>query len=346
MTAATASTLHGLPEAFGGGLHEVAPGTFAWLQPNGDWGESNAGLIVGDGAAALVDTAWDLPRTRTLLDDVRGATDHPLTHLLLTHTDGDHVFGAQLVPEAQMWCTAAAAAELAHEDPAGLHRSWLGARLLARAAVGAPRQFGRYVDWMLGPFDLRGIRVRQPDHTFTAQQEVEIGGRTAILSPLGPAHTAGDATVYLPDEQVLFAGDLLFVGVTPNGWAGDLAQWRRALDEIGQLAPRTIVPGHGPISGVDEIALLDRYWAWITDAATKLLAAGHSVDETAYRLVTSDEFAASPWGSWACPERTVCNVLVIDRARQGKPTAIGHRERPLVLWKVARLAQRLGWQPT
>ncbi len=199
---------------------------------------------------------------------------------------------------------------------------------------------------MLGPFDLRGITIRQPDRTFAEATELSIGGRTVLLRPLGPAHTAGDATVYLPDEQVLYAGDLLFTGVTPNGWAGNLSQWRQALDQIGQLAPRVIVPGHGPISGLAEVEQLDRYWAWITEAATALLQGGHSVDETAYRLVTSDAFAAAPWGSWACPERTVCNVLVIDRARRGLSTQIGHRERPLVLWKVARLAQRLGWQPS
>src|SRR3954452_2564230 len=58
------TTLFGQPAAFEGGLHEVAAGTFAWLQPNGDLGESNAGLIVGAGASTLVDTLWDVPLTR------------------------------------------------------------------------------------------------------------------------------------------------------------------------------------------------------------------------------------------------------------------------------------------
>jgi cyclase len=335
-------TLHGRTARFGGGLTEVAPQTYAWLQPDGDWGESNAGLIVGDGESALIDTAWDLPLTRQLLRDVRPVTERaPIARLLLTHADGDHVHGAQLLPEAELIASQAAADELAHEDPAGLHRSWHGARLLGQIGIGAPRRFGQYVDWMLGPFDFRSITIRQPDRTFASSVDLQIGGRPIEFRRLGPAHTAGDAIIHLPDARTVFAGDLLFTGVTPNGWAGDLDQWRRALAAIAALDPAVIVPGHGPVSDVRDLERLDEYWAWLQSAATSHLAAGMSVDDTAFALVASDEFRAAPWGSWSCPERTVCNVLVIDRARRGRPTAISHRERPLVLWRVAALAHRL-----
>lgn len=335
-------TLHDAARAYGSGLVEVAPGAYAWLHPNGDWGESNAGLIVGDRASALIDTAWDLRLTRELLADVADATaDAPIKHLLLTHADGDHAFGAQLLHGAELIASAHAAEELAHEHPAALHRSLLGARLLAGLGIGAPRRFGAYVRWMLGPFDFRGITVRRPDRTFHDRHELSIGGRTVRVRHLGPAHTAGDTIVHLPDARTVFAGDLLFTGVTPNGWAGDIDQWRAALDHIAALAPVAIVPGHGPVSDLVDVERLDRYWAWIQERATGLLAAGHSVDEAAFRLVRSDEFRAAPWATWTCPERTVCNVIVVDRARRGLPTAITVRERPRVLWRVAALAHRL-----
>src|SRR5215208_2892763 len=63
-------TLFGKPARFEGGLHEVGPGVFAWLQPNGEWGESNAGLVVGAGEALLVDTLWDPRLTRRILDAI------------------------------------------------------------------------------------------------------------------------------------------------------------------------------------------------------------------------------------------------------------------------------------
>jgi glyoxylase-like metal-dependent hydrolase (beta-lactamase superfamily II) len=341
--AAGAATLHGAAPTFASGLVEVAPGAYAWLHPNGDWGESNAGLIVGDRASALIDTAWDLRLTRRLLGDVEAVTtDAPIRHLLLTHADGDHAFGAELVHGAELIASREAAAELAHEHPGALHRSALGARLLARVGLGAPRRFGAYVHWMLGAFDFRGITVRRPDRTFHDTLELTVGGRVVRLRRLGPAHTAGDTIVHLPETRTVFAGDLLFSGVTPNGWAGEIDRWREAIAEIAALAPAAIVPGHGPVSDLADLERLDRYWAWIQERGAALLAAGHSVDETAYRLVTSEEFAAAPWGTWTCPERTVCNVIVVDRARRGLPTAIGVRERPQVLWRVAALAHRLG----
>ncbi len=161
------------------------------------------------------------------------------------------------------------------------------------------------------------------------------------LRRLGPAHTAGDTVVHIPHARTVFAGDLLFTGVTPNSWSGSVASWRAALDEIAALDPDVIVPGHGPLSTIDDLVQLDRYWGWLDDAARRELAAGASIDETARRIVLSDAFRAEPWSRWACPERTVLNVAIIDRERRGVATAIGHGERPRLMWKVARLAATL-----
>jgi len=91
VTASRATSLFGRPAAFEGGLHEVAPHTFAWLQPNGDLGESNAGLVAGGGESLLVDTLWDVRLTRRMLDAMRTETAAaPITHLVNTHSDGDH----------------------------------------------------------------------------------------------------------------------------------------------------------------------------------------------------------------------------------------------------------------
>lgn len=335
-------TLHGAPAQFAGGLREVAPGIHAWMLPNGSWSENNCGLVVGDGASMLIDTTWDLRFTRRLLDDVRTATaSAPITHLLVTHADGDHVNGAQLLPDATLIAAEAALDELGHEHPGGLHRSRLGAGLLARVGIGAPRRFGAYVHGMMEPFDFRGIRIRQPDRTFRGSLELEVGGWDLRLVHLGPAHTAGDTIVHVPDASTLFAGDLLFTGVTPNSWSGDFDGWRRALDAIAALEPEAIVPGHGPVSDLDDVDRLDRYFSWLQRHATQLLAAGFSVDETALKLTTSDEFRAAPWSAWLCPERTVANVLSIDRSRRGRSPVISHRERPRVMWQIAHLAHRL-----
>ena len=89
-------TLLGKPARFPRGLQQVGEGVFAWLQPNGEWGESNAGVVVGDGEALLIDTLFDLRLTQRMLDAVAERVHVPIRTLVNTHSDGDHVFGNQL----------------------------------------------------------------------------------------------------------------------------------------------------------------------------------------------------------------------------------------------------------
>jgi cyclase len=334
-------TLHGTPARFTGGMTQVAHNTWAWLQPNGDWSESNAGLIAGEGSAALIDTAWDLSLTRRILDAAERVTSAPIEKLIVTHADGDHIYGCQLLPNAQMIAAAEAVREIEEENPRGMQLSHLGCRLLRTVGIGPLRRFGAFVAAMFDPFDFRNITVRMPDTTFRGQMDLDIGGRAIELRHLGPAHTAGDAIVRVADVETVFAGDLVFIGVTPNSWTGPVAGLRRALDAIMRLSPRIVVPGHGPVTDVAGVAELDRYWSWLEREALRLLNAGHSVDETAERIVLGDGFAAEPWGSWSCAERTVLNVVLIDRARRGISTAISHNERARMMWSVSRLHAKL-----
>ena len=105
------ATLFGDPESYAAGLMQVAPGIHAWLQPNGAWGESNAGLIVGAGESLLIDTLWDLALTGRMLDAMEPLTDEaPIRTLVNTHGDGDHWWGNELVGAQEIISTEAAAA--------------------------------------------------------------------------------------------------------------------------------------------------------------------------------------------------------------------------------------------
>jgi len=79
-------TLLGSPARFEGGLHEVAPDTYAWLQPNGGWGESNAGLVAGEHAAALIDTLWDVRLTARMLGAVKDRVSAPIETVINTRS--------------------------------------------------------------------------------------------------------------------------------------------------------------------------------------------------------------------------------------------------------------------
>ena len=80
------------------GLRDLGLGCSAWMQPDGGWGWSNAGLVIGSGVSLWVDTLFDLSCTREMLDRMAAVTEgHPITTVVNTHSDGDHYFGNQVL---------------------------------------------------------------------------------------------------------------------------------------------------------------------------------------------------------------------------------------------------------
>jgi glyoxylase-like metal-dependent hydrolase (beta-lactamase superfamily II) len=198
-------------------------------------GYSNSGLVAGDEASLVVDTLFDLRMTGELLAAIAPiVTDHPLQLAVNTHANGDHTFGNVLLPgDTSIWASAATAAEFDQHPP----------EAMAAAQRGDP--LGR-----LNVFDFDDIELRWPDKTFSGTTEVDVGGRAVELIEVGPAHTAGDVVVHVPDAGVVFAGDVLFIGVAPMMWAGPVGNCIAAIDRICSLQPRLVVPGHGPVTDV------------------------------------------------------------------------------------------------
>ena len=105
--------------AYERGLHELGDGLYAYLQPDGGWGWSNAGLITAGGTSLLVDTLFDLNLTRDMLDAMAPVTDaNPIAQAFNTHGNGDHWFGNALLPDGIPIVASAAAIEDMHAAPA------------------------------------------------------------------------------------------------------------------------------------------------------------------------------------------------------------------------------------
>src|SRR5207244_3678557 len=125
------------------------------------------------------------------------------------------------------------------------------------------RELGGYIEAMLAPYDFSDVRLTPPTRGFSGGLVGEAGGREVRLIEVGPAHTAGDLIVHVPDARVVFAADVLFIGVVPVMWAGPTSNWIAALDRILSLNPAVIVPGHGPLCGPAEAEALRDYLAWV-----------------------------------------------------------------------------------
>ncbi len=336
-------SLLGSPARFEGGLHEVAEGVLAWLQPNGDWGESNAAVVVGEGEALLVDTLWTPALTRRMLDEVRQRVPVPIRMVVNTHSDGDHTWGNQLLAEAEIVATRRAAGIVREEGPAPLRRLRTVAPLVGRLPrVGS---FGAYMAWMLGPYEFGEVEVHAPAREFEDKLELEVGGRRVRLYEVGPAHTPGDLIVHVPDARTVIAGDVMFAGVHPVMWAGPTSNWIAALDRIVALDPQLVLPGHGPAGDTAPVRVLRDYLGWLEDAALARLGAGASPQAIALELAQSQEFGAAPWGQWLGPERMVITVATVERHRRGSSEAVSARERAQLFGQVAAVAHELRGRP-
>lgn len=338
--------LHPGEPRFAGGLTELGPGVHGWLQPNGLLGESNAGLVIGDGASLLVDTLWDRRLTRLMLAAFAPLVEKaPITTVVNTHSDGDHWWGNQEVPVADILTTDAAAAVMAHQSPAEMKRF----RALARAMRLAGRvradvaAMAAYVTEALRPFAFDEVRLVPPTRTFSGELELEAGGRKVRLIEVGPAHTEGDLIVWVPDAKVAIAADILFIGVTPIMWAGPLENWIAALERLLALGAERFVPGHGPVCGPAEVERLVDYWRRLDGAARERLEAGRSPVETARELVLGGELAEY---GWLAPERALVSVGTIDAHRRGAAGPRSPRELVTAFCRMALLARDLERQPS
>jgi glyoxylase-like metal-dependent hydrolase (beta-lactamase superfamily II) len=282
------------------GLHELGDGLHAWLQPDGGWGWSNAGLVCGEGESLLVDTLFDPDLTASMLAAMGPlVAQAPLVSLVNTHANGDHCYGNGLVPGTPSITSAAAAEEMEAVPPSLLH-------LLVTAELGDPVLEG-YLRDAFGPFRFDGVEVPAPDRTFSGRLSMRVGGVEVELLELGPAHTAGDVVVHVPSSATAFVGDLAFVGGTPLVWAGPISGWLAAIEVVVGLGVRTVVPGHGPVCGTEELEDVAGYLSMVDREATARFEAGMSAEDAARDI---DLGGYAEWGAW---ERIVVNVDTVYR---------------------------------
>ncbi|WP_223184441.1 MBL fold metallo-hydrolase [Streptomyces sp. CBMA152] len=259
---------------------EVADGVHAYIQEPGGWCLNNAGVLLdGNRGPVVVDTAATEARALALRAEIGKLTARPPRLLVNTHFHGDHCFGNALVAGPE---TTILAHELARVEMAGAGLGLMG--------------LWPDVEW-------GGIELRLPDQTYDGGRMVlHLGTRTVELLYVGPAHTTNDTVVWLPEERVLFAGDVLMPGCTPFLLMGSLHGYLRTIERLRALGPRVIVGGHGPVCGPEILDETAGYLRWLRRTAEETLAAGLDPIEAALGL------GSHPYVEWQDPERLVGNL--------------------------------------
>ena len=261
------------------GLHDLGGGIYAYLQPNGGWGWNNAGLISDGEVSLLVDTLFDGNLTRemltTMCDAVPSARN--IGTVVNTHANGDHCYGNGLLPNAEIVASEAGAKEMMELPP----------EMLAQMMANAPNM-GELGAWLLeafGDFDFSSASFKAPTRTFCESLDLNVGDKAVRLIEVGPAHTKGDILVHLPQDGVVFTGDILFIGGVPLIWAGPVGNWIRACELILDMDVAAVVPGHGPITDKQGVARVRDYLVALDGETRKRFDAGMSVMDAAHDIV-------------------------------------------------------------
>ena len=247
------------------GLSLISDGVYSYVDvaggsPTNRFG-ANAGVVVGNDAVLVVDTLTSAKEAVILLEDIRKVTAKPIRYVVNTHYHLDHAFGNCVFADK-------GAAIISHIN--------------CRKRVQQTKDKSLEMAKSFGMDDdaLQGTRIIIPDMAFERTLELDLGGRVVRLMYSGHAsHTAGSIIVWVPQQKVVFAGDILFTDCHPYLAEGDLAGWAKNLAFLEALHAEKIIPGHGPLSGRQDLLDMKAYLAAFDRNAKSLCATSQDVEK-------------------------------------------------------------------
>ena len=285
------------------GIREIADGI--WVIPDRRVPlVPNIGIVVGDDAALVVDTAMG-PRNgaRVLAAAKEKAAGRPLL-LTITHFHPEHGFGAQVFRSEATIAYNRDQLEELHEKGEGYVEMFRGFGPGVAAA-------------------LEGVELVEPHVVYAGDADVDLGGRTVLLRSYGLGHTRGDQVVFCPGERVLFTGDLveervfpIYPFFPPEDADVDGSRWIDVLRRLEELEPAVVVPGHGDVGGADVITTARAFHERLRSAAFRLADAGASADEAVAEL---EQLLRDEHPDWDQPEWVAFGIRCFhaERTRAG-----------------------------
>lgn len=288
----------------GGDVVDLGRGLYAWLPPKRGWGLANCGLLVSSRGALWIDTPYDAVLAgQFLAESMKRLPDGvSIDRVIVTHANGDHFWGAGVLPDAEIIATREAREHI-HYEPTPHQQHTL-------VTTGDPATaLGAYLGRHFGPFDWSQTEPVQPTTYFTGELELTLGEYPVQLSALPPAHTTGDLMVHLPAQRAVFSGHIIFSstpgqpGDHPVHWAGPLSNVIAACERVLATGAEIIVPGHGPV--LDRAGVRDHivYLEYVRERAHALHAAGIPALEAARRVI-----AEGLYPELGLPERLVATI--------------------------------------
>jgi cyclase len=297
-------------------MEQVSNKCFAVLNEKNRVCDANSGLInIGDGM--VIDTQSDLNHARQMIEMFSDVWSEMPKQVVNTHEDLDHIVGNQLFEGAEIIGHRSLPERMKSvADPEEIQKLMRMANgtltgpllnLIHPGVVASARQLKE-------DYDFSGFRLVTPttlfdDSLITNLEDVEVH-----IIHVGPCHQVGDTIVWLPEERVLFAGDVIFRLCTPMGWVGTFEKWFETLDFIAnELKPDVIVPGHGPVCGIEGATDMKEYLRYVQNESRQFYDAGLSARDASRKV----DFG--PYADWISPERVYLNIERAYRELRGEP---------------------------
>jgi glyoxylase-like metal-dependent hydrolase (beta-lactamase superfamily II) len=293
---------------------ELAPSAYAYTAE----GDPNSGIIVGDDGVMVIDTQATPDMAQDVIDRVRQVTNKPIKYAVLSHYHAVRVLGASAYGAEHI-----IASQGTHE------------LIVERGQQDYDSEAQRFPRLFQGIESVPGLTW--PTLTFETSMTLWMGGREVRIAHLGRGHTKGDTVVWLPDDKVLFSGDLVEYGATPYTGDAYLSDWPATLDAVQALGAEKLVPGRGDALTTkteiaDGIAGTRAFIADMFGAAKKGVEAGHDLKQ-----VYDDTYAilAPKYGDWVIFEHCIPFNLsrAFDEAGGTRDPRIWTAERDMEMWR-------------
>lgn len=198
-------------------------------------GDPNSGVIIGDDSVMIVEAQATPRLAEMVIAKVREVTDKPITHVVLTHYHAVRVLGASAFGDVQVIMSDKARSMVVERG----QEDW-------------DSEFQRFPRLFAGHESIPGLTW--PTTTFSDSMTVYLGNRKVEIKQIGRAHTAGDAVIWVPDEQVMFTGDIVEYHSACYCGDGHFEDWGGTLDAVKAYNPHSIAPGRGDaLVGIDRV---------------------------------------------------------------------------------------------
>ena len=285
-----------LPESKHFRLQQLADGVYAAIHIDGGAAIGNAGIVDLGDRTLIFDTLFTPQAAEDLRTAAESLTGRPIDAVINSHWHNDHIWGNQVFSSnTDIFSTEETRRLIVTTRGHGTYESFMAdaeANLEAtKAAFQATqdeserRQLALWIDYHQGVVDAKPIlQIRGPNMTFAQSLTFHGTDRSAELITFVGGHTESDAVLFLPQERIVFMSDLLFIGHHPYLGDGDPERLPHILEEVSDLAPKLLVPGHGPVGEPGSLQLMRQLISILDGLARKMVEDGEPeerIDEMA-----------------------------------------------------------------